>query len=189
MKYGDEELITSLNSYKKDVYGDIHDTLYVKEIPYSFKRYNFFDGKVNIMLPIRFIDMPDEIVKIKYSRLADEYVIKTNEKYNIDIVLELVKKYDGFENVETEINKNIDCLKKIQPLYCFYESKVENKLGWYDFRNSAIDCQLYNLFFIIDLGEDLLLGKFVCNILKSEIWKKIFLTIISTINESELVKQ
>lgn len=193
MKYGDEDIISSLNNYKKYVYGDIHDTLYIKEIPYSFKRCSFFNKKLNVMIPVRFIDMPNEIKKIKYSRIINENVIKTNNNFTIDIVFELVDKYEEYLDLETEMENQLKLLKEVQPLYCIYENSIDiinnKKVCWYDFRSSAIDCQLYNLFFIMEIDNKLLIGKFICNIIKAEVWKKVFLEIISTINESENIKE
>lgn len=66
MGFIDEKIIKNMNEYKKDQYGNIYDGVYIREELLEFEKVELFDGKISIMIPKTFIDMPEKLAKLKY---------------------------------------------------------------------------------------------------------------------------
>ena len=66
MAYEDEKIIQMMNIYKAELHEDIYAGMYMKGELLKFQKEYLFDNNMSIMLPESFIDMPEEMIKIKY---------------------------------------------------------------------------------------------------------------------------
>ncbi len=184
--YGDEEIVELLNLYKKASIGDVYSGIKIKGDLYRFHEYKFWDEKVSMMIPLRFTDMPEELVKVKYGHMPGVDILKCSRDYNIDIMLNLTEQLLVENDIEKTIEEQIDMLKMIQPTYEIYERGVEDngyvKVGWFDYRASAMDIGLYCMNFIFSINGCMVLGKFSCNIYKANDWKTVILKMLFSIN-------
>lgn len=192
MSYADEQIIEALNSYKKKQYGDIETGIFIKEELYEFNRQEFFDGKMSVMLPNKFIDMPLELAKMKYPMEQRPQVIKMNEQSDINFTFSILEVELKSENVQ-ELNEGFyHIIKKAQPANVFYEKKLEEMkdtvAGWFDFKSHGLDQKLYNLMYCIPIEGKLLHGIFNSPIQDAEAWKPIVLQVIHSIKDLTTIK-
>lgn len=189
--YGDEEIVEILNMYKKAVIGDVYSGIKIKGDLYHFHEYKFWDGKVKMMLPLRFIDMPEELMKVKYGHMPGIDILKCSRDYTIDIMLNLTEESLAEDDIQRTLEEQMKMLKRIQPAYEIYESNIEDngyvKVGWYDYRASSMDIALYCVNFIFQSEGHMVLGKFTCNIYKAEDWKPVILKMLFSINNEERI--
>lgn len=187
--YDDEEIVALLNKYKKESIGNVYDGIKIKGDLYHFHEYKFWDGQVNIMIPLRFIDMPEEIIKVKYGHMPKTDILMCSRDYNIDIMMSLTEERLGDDEIKKTIDNQIELIKAIQPAYEIYEKSIEDngfvKVGWFDYRASAMDIGLYCMSFIFQANGRMVIGKFTCNIYKAESWKPVILKMLFSINNTE----
>ena len=152
MKYVDEEMIRVMNQYKEKTLGCIASGYISREEKYYFQEETFFENKMKIMLPEKFEDMPLEIAQIKYPMEQRPAVIKTNEKTDINISLNLTQQ--PYENKQAEAVLKIfkGAIANVYPNNLFMEQKIEvnpyeTTIAWFDFISHGIDGRLYNLMF------------------------------------------
>lgn len=119
--YGDEEIIKLLNSYKKESIGNVYAGIKIKGDLYHFHEYFFGNKKVSMMLPLRFVDMPEEILNIKYGHISKPNILKCSKDYNIDIMLNWTEEKLNEYEIEKKVDEQLKILKTIQPAYEIYE--------------------------------------------------------------------
>lgn len=140
--YGDEEIVKILNQYKKESRGDVYSGIKINGDLYHFHEYKFWDGQIQMMIPLRFIDMPEEIIKIKYGHIPLPDVIKCSRDYNIDIMMSFTDDLLSDDEIEEKLDDQINLIKTLQPTYEIYEKNIEYNgyvnIGWFDYKASAI---------------------------------------------------
>ena len=184
--YGDEEIVKLLNQYKLESRGDVYSGIVINGDMYRFHEYKFCDEKVKIMLPLRFIDMPQDVLNIKYGHLPQVDIIKCSRDYNIDVMLNFTEQIMNENEIERNIDEQINLLKMFQPSYEIYEHDIEDngyiKIGWFDYKANAMDIALYCINFIFQVEGRMVMGKFTCNMYKAQNWKSVFLKMLFSIN-------
>jgi hypothetical protein len=125
MAYEDEAIITAMNGYKTNERRDIYKGVYLNEELFEFERQELFDGKMSIMLPKKFTDMPPEYAKIKYPSEKRPGVIKMNELGSINFAFSLLD-YNLSNQMVKEVKDGMrTIIKRIQPANVFIDSKEE----------------------------------------------------------------
>lgn len=189
MEYGDEKIIEILNTYKKYTSGNVYEGIKVNGEMFYFHEFSFYVDQVKIMLPLRFIDVPKEVLKVKYPTVKCPDYAKCQRDYNIDISLTLIEERLTQDSIEDKLKEQMKILREIQPAYEVYEWDIEEngfeKIGWYDYKSYGMDRQLYTVNFILPCQEQMLLGKFCCSIHKAKQWKPVILQIIYSINNQD----
>ena len=145
---------------------------------------------MKIMLPEKFEDMPLEVAKIKYPMEQRPAVIKTNEKTDINISLNLTQQ--PYENKQAEAVLKIfkGAIANVYPNNLFMEQKIEvnpygTTIAWFDFISHGIDGRLYNLMFFTSVDGKLMNG--VCNCAEQDLknWRVVFMDVLKTIRISQ----
>lgn len=188
MANADEEMIEELNQYKKGSYGDMEHGYYIREEFTQFKRYSFFDGKMSVMLPENFIDLPETIVKLKYPSEQRPKVIKSSQDGGINFTFNLVDEVTlEEENVEYITESMSNGIKSINPAVTFGEKGIVEvsgtKLSWFEFQSNAFDGIIYNIMYCIPINGKMMHGVFNCLVQDMDAWKKIAMAVMDSIQD------
>lgn len=189
MSYSDEKIIEAFNSYKKEQHGDIYSGVFIKEELYQFERQELFEGKVSIMLPDNFVDMPPELARIKYPMEQRPQIIKMNEDGSINFTFSFLDIDVKNENLPEVIESLYMVIRNTQPANIFYEKKVEEindtlSVGWFDYKSHGIDQKIYNLMYCIPMNGQLLHCVFNSPLQEVDTWKPIVLQVIHSIENA-----
>lgn len=192
--YGDEEIVKLLNNHKKESTGDVYSGIIIRGDLHHFHEYHFMDEQLKIMIPLRFINMPEEVIRVKYGHLPKPNVLMCSRDYTIDIMMSFTEQELREDEIEQAIVEQITILKTIQPAYEIYEQKIEDngylQIGWFDYRASTMDIALYCMNFLFVINQKMVVGKFSCNIYKAEYWKPVIQQMIYSINnEARILKE
>jgi len=151
MAYEDEKFIKAMNAYKKGTYGNIEEGFFIREELVEFKKEQLFDGKMQMMLPSSFTDMPMEIAKLKYPMEQRPQVIKTNEESDINFTFSLIDQPLTNEQVKHLRDTLKRVLKSARPDMRFTEEGMEEmeerRVGWFELTYSGLDSRLYNIMY------------------------------------------
>lgn len=186
MQYGDEEIIELLNQHKKYSVGNVYSGIRIGGEMFHFHEYSFFEHKLKIMLPLRFIDTPKEVMKLKYANTIMPQIAKISMDYTMDMSFTLTTEPLREDEIEQRIDEQIHILKRLQPGYEVYEKNIEDtgciKFGWFDFKGYAMDEILYNITFIVAINGCMMYGRYNCSIYKAQKWKPVVLQMLYSIN-------
>lgn len=211
MAYEDELVIEAMNGYKSGERGDIFKGVYLKEELFEFERQELFEGKMSIMLPKKFTDMPLEYAKIKYPSEQRPEVIKMNELGSINFAFSMID-VDLTNQMVKEVKDGMRMLiKRVQPANVFIDSKEETigtvsadkiteeerdirrdsnimnnnnlTVGWFDFKSHGIDDKLYQVMYCVPIGGKMMQGIFNSIYNDSMLWKPIVLQVIRSIQD------
>ena len=187
----DEKILDFINAAeKREARKDIcSGPVKIGDRDYEFEEREFFDEKLKMYIPKDFEDMPLEARKFKYPSENRPDIIKCNENGSIAITFKFVDSPLDEEHVEKlrDMMKLIN--KRLNPANIFYDEEIlevdERKIGYFDFKSSAIDDFLYNFVFLFELKEKTVMGTFSCGFSEYEEWKDIVILMISTIRISK----
>lgn len=173
---GNDELIVSiLNAHKEGTSGNIEEGYIIKEKRYSFHKEELFAGKLEIMLPDVFIDIPEDLKILKYPNVNRPQIIKTNIEEGMDFTFHLLEYEPQFRTVKeaAKIVKNV--LRSVNPAFVFFNQEDfvvdEVAISWFDFKSYGFDGEIYNLYYYVDLKDKLVQGIFNCKMGEKESWE------------------
>ena len=152
---------------------------------YEFEEAEFFDEKLKMYIPKDFEDMPQDTRKFKYPSENRPDIIKCNEDGSIAITFKFIDSPLNEEYVEKlrDIMKLIN--KRLNPANVFYDEEIlevdERKIGYFDFKSSAIDDFLYNLMFFLEFEEKTLMGTFSCLYKDYKDWRDVAFQVVNTV--------
>lgn len=185
MDNSDLEVAKMLNEHKTKAYGSLEEGVYIKEKLYEFERVSLFEDKFSIMLPKDFVDMPENIKKMKYLAEQRPKIIKTIPTGGIDIGFSLLDVTMTDAQLSQVFWHSKNAIRKLNPANVMMEESVikgNNKLLiWMDYISPALDGQMYNIMFLANLGEYSYHGIFNCAISEMEIWKEVIRAILASI--------
>lgn len=188
-EYLDEKILELQRAEKRKAHQDIYgDYVYIDDEEIIFKESQLFDGKLTIMLPSGFTDMPIDVAKIKYPSEQRPQIIKTNTEGSVNLCFNLFKIKLDSNQVEETINGFFSMLQKVQSGNDYFQCKTEecqdNTIGWFDFKSATIDDQLYNMLFTLPIDGRVCTGVFNCGFRSSDDWKTIFKQILFSIKST-----
>lgn len=187
MDFMDAKILELRREQERTKLSGLEDGVVIKGVPLIFETCELFDGKMSIMLPMSFVDMPLKLAKIKYPSEQRPQVIKTDLLGSTNFAFNFFQKpilpnqlkevADGFQGT----------IRKVNPANVFYES-VEEQLGdlpicWFDFKGHAIDEQTYNVVYLTIIGKCLLHGIFNCTLEDMDHWKTPAFDVIRSIED------
>ena len=144
MEYMDESIL-ELRRQKKDREHP-EEGMYIKGEKVTFAPAQLFDGKVELLLPESFVDMPAKLAKIKYPSEYRPQRIKTNLLGNVNFAFNLFPQPITPEQLPRAAQTFARMIKQMNPSTVFYDKATEDlgdsKLSWFDFKGYAIDTQL-----------------------------------------------
>ena len=186
-----EKEIREASEYKRETQGSIYSEVYVKGDKYHFCEQLYFDNAISIWLPEHFIELPDQIKKLKYPGDGRPQVIRTIPAGGVDFGINLLP-LEGSDLMTEEFgNQMYQFTKNLRPAEIYYDKKLEvnekngRKISWFDYISHGIDAKLYNL-----IGTTYAAGKVVnfvfnCIAQDMEVWKPIVLEVLFSLNDAQ----
>lgn len=183
----DEKILDFINAAEaKEARKDIKNgPIKIGDKYYEFEERELFDEKIKMYIPKDFENMPMEARKFKYPSENRPDIIKSNEDGSIVVTFKLIDSPLSDEYVEQlrDMMKLIN--KRLNPANIYFEEEIlevdEKKIGYFDFKSSAIDDFLYNFIFLFELQEKTVMGTFSCGFGEHEEWKDVVPQMINTI--------
>ncbi|MCH5258671.1 MAG: hypothetical protein J1F18_02900 [Lachnospiraceae bacterium] len=191
MDYLDEEVMQFRKSAKKSKYNSLESGMYIKDEIIHFKEVQVLDDKVSIMLPDTFVDMPQEIAKIKYPSEQRPQVIKMNSNASVNFTFSLYETPLNENQIENALEQFREIILRVNPAFIFYDFVIseEKNLGWFDFKSYGLDEQMYNVMYITPIEGKLMHGIFNCMYKDILEWKdavqQVMLSIVDLTQEKE----
>ena len=188
MEYEDEQLAALKKQARSNQAVNIKEQgVYIGEEFINFQPVHILE-KISIYLPETFIEMPEEIKKVKYPSANRPEIIKTSLNTNVNFAFNWMDKR-SFVNQEEELALQLKAvLLKTNPSFVFYEEDEQktsggNTIRTFDFKSYGIDEQMYNMMCIISFSGGTLHGIFNCLDRDSEDWKKVLGQVFQSVVE------
>lgn len=187
----DEQFIKEANKYKKETRGSIYTEIIIQGEVVPFEKQRYFEEKVEVYLPQKFVDLPEAIRKVKYPGEGRPQIIKTTPAGGLDIGLNLLP-LEGTDAMTKELGEQMyGFTKTLRAGSMFFEQKCEKNprtgldVYWYDFISKGIDGDIYNF-----LANTAVAGQqisIVCNCEASlkPIWQPVFLEVANSVKTAE----
>jgi len=168
MDYLDERII-ELRRQEKLKHSDIEkDGIVVHGEKILFQETSLFQGKMCLLLPATFVDMPLKLARLKYPSEQRPQIIKTNLLGSTNFAFNLFQQPIQAEQMQSAADGMKRILKNINPSHIFYDSGTEplgaTSLSWFDFKGYGIDTQIYYVVFLTSIDGNLMHGTFNCMI-------------------------
>lgn len=164
----DTELIAKRQEKKRQMGYTIENEVVVDGVPYTFSRRELYDGQFSLVLPEQFFPMPEDAARLKFPSENRPKVILCSADGGVCFTFNWMETLVS----ATSVGKNADALrtviKRINPAFIFhsqgkYKISEQIVLGYFDFTSYAVDADLYNRAFAVNIGERLLVGSFICS--------------------------
>ncbi|WP_238918012.1 hypothetical protein [Clostridium sp. YIM B02555] len=188
----DEKILDYINAAeKKEEQKDIcNGPIKIGKKFYEFEEAEFFDGKIKMYIPNTFEDMPLEAKKLKYPSENRPDIIKSNENGSIAVTFKLIDSYLTDEQIE-ELKDAMKMINnRLNPSNIYFDEGIleveEKKIGYFDFKSSAIDDFLYNFIFLFALQEKTIMGTFSCSYSEYDEWKDIVVEMVNTLKTKKV---
>ncbi len=173
----DEKILDFINAAEeRELRRDITEGLVkINNKFYEFEETEFLDGALKMYIPNTFEDMPMEARKLKYPSESRPEIIKCNEDGSIAITLNFIDSPLDDDHIE-ELRGIMKLItQRLNPANIYFDEDIidvdKKKIGYFDYKSSAIDDFLYNLMFFLELKGKTLMGTFSCGYSEHEHWK------------------
>lgn len=195
-KYIDKIILALREKYtseqeKKQAIGE---AIYIGLNKIPLQREVLFEGRFSILLPQDFDDLDAVSRTVKYRSQNRPQIIKSDKEKNAAISFNLLPaEHAQGENYLIRL-KNIQFnMKKIWKQNVFYDEgklqAVNVPVAWMDFRAFCIEGSFYSLMFLLEAGNDIVLGNFHCSFMDYDIWKPAVLKLLETIQINDETNQ
>ncbi len=161
----DEKILECKKRARKEKHSTLETGTYIKDELVEFERQDLFCGKLSIMLPTTFVDLPENLAKLKYASEQRPQIIKTSLDTTVNLGLNILNVDIQDEQVELLLEQAKLTLKRMNPAISFYDSQVEKvpmTLGWFEFKSFGLDKNVYNLMFVTRIDGKMAQGVFNC---------------------------
>lgn len=183
----DEQILDYINAMEaKESRKDIHNgQIKIGGNYYEFEERDFLEEKLKMFIPNNFQDMPLEARKLKYPSDNRPDIIKCNDNGSIAVTFKLIDNPLKEERMEQfgEMMKLIN--QRLNPANIYFDEGIlevnEKRIGYFDFKSSALDDFLYNFIFFLVFEEKTLMGTFNCIYDEYKEWKEVIFQMLSTI--------
>lgn len=178
--YADEEIIKLKNYYqsKTTSFHLLKDEIHIRGKRIRFLPQLLFDGNLSILIPDYFIEMPENIAKVRYISNYRPPVLLTSPSYDENLGFHLLNRnaYQEYNNLNELIKKMMESVWQNAPETVFYEKgsfHPENAEGmWFEYKNFTVDDETYNLQLLVLTDKHLLAGTFNCRMCYYDEWKE-----------------
>ncbi|MGG4144652.1 hypothetical protein ABEW34_16180 [Paenibacillus algorifonticola] len=156
---------------------------------YVFEPVFFFDERLSVHLPSQFTDMDEQSRKAKYPYEERPEIIKANADGSIAFTLKVVDENLSDPWVDELTNGMKGMVKRANPANVFYTTEVEEingkRIGFFDFKSSALDGYLYTIMFFLALDGQAVIGSFTCPYSLYADWREIAYQMLQSIRVYE----
>ena len=182
--FGDELTIRDRALQKRIGKISIYNSITINEKEYTFSRKELFEKRLSIFLPDQFTQMSDEHAKFKYPSEFRPELILSDDSGSVNITFSLI-----LDEVSQTIENLIDSMhiasKRLNPSGVFFEKKVKQNenamVGYYDYRGSTFEADIYILKFATFMNDVIVLGGFSSIWGNHDVWSQLIKQMISTI--------
>lgn len=177
--YIDESIIRLREFYqKKTVTYDLKtDAILIRGKEIRFVPVSLFDEMVSVLIPKHFIEMPEEIAKVKYISSYRSPVILTGSGYDENFGFHLLREEDILNDTSLDslIQQMEDAVLAHAPETMIYDhgsvctNRIEGR--WFEYKNFTLDEETYHIQFLIHSRMKVLVGMFHCRMAFYDEWK------------------
>lgn len=186
-KYGDEGFISMLREGQEDARNkDIRKgSVFAGDQELLFKEREILKSKLWIWLPDTFALLGKELLRIKYPNENRPDIVYTNPETTVNVSFS--HKWEKLDaGQEGEVRDVIgQVIGKLYPTCSILSRESvqagEHEAAWMDFVTPAMDTQIYNLMFFMQLKGRLLMGSCNCLAQDQEEWKDLFVQMLATV--------
>jgi hypothetical protein len=147
------------------------------------------DGRLTMLLPVRFKEMDEELMKIKYPDPDRPEWIYSNESGDVSMTFLLDEGEILPEEVEEVRDIIIGEMKRLYPASAVKDKKTigkgSNAVSLFSLDIPLADETCYHLMFFRAMREGLLMGTFDCSVHEKKQWQQILPQILETMKEPE----
>ena len=151
-------------------------------IEFNFKEFIFFNGFFKINLPDFFVDMHFD----DKNTGTIPGIIKTNETKDIFFTFDKVSEILNINTVQKVLDQQRRVVSRLAPGYkeFGYGTKQINNniIACLEYKSNAVYKDLYNVFYMISLENEMVVGTFTCPYVILSMWRPIFLACIDSIH-------
>lgn len=189
MEYIDEQILAMRQREREKKHTTLETGIYVNKKLIEFHLEQLFDHRIELMLPVTFIDMPELVANIKYPSQYRPPVIKTSLDGTVNFTFNIFDiKVEGSGGLEEVVAHFQAVLKQVNPaikIFNYDEVLCENRsFRFFSYKSYGIDMQLYNLMCVTPIEDQVLQVCFNCVYNDYELWEDIAKQIFLTIRES-----
>jgi len=152
----------------------------------ELEKKSILNNKVDILMPKGFEIMSEEMAKLKYPGERRPTLIYTDEKGLVNVAFNHTMSKASQEQVEAYKETLVTTFKNVYPSASWKSSGVEvingRKVAYIELVTTAIDTNIYNLIFLTDLDDRLLLCTFNCVESSQEEWETPAHQIMNSLN-------
>ena len=172
----DEKILEYRNRARKEKYATLETGMYIMNELVPFERRMLFGGKISIMLPESFVNLPSDLAKAKYMSEQRPQIIMTSLDTTVNIGLSYMDVKVEISQIKEIMNQSKSALKNTNPAIIFHDSKVEEDidlpLAWFEFKSYGLDKSVYNLMFVARAHSKMLHGSFNCSYDNALEWRE-----------------
>lgn len=188
MAYLDEKIIPERLALNKQSNHNIYDDhVYAGVDIWHFIPTKLFDGKVVVMLPETFEDMPELLAEVKYPSVQRPQVIKMNDTGAVNFCFNLFESPIEKDQIEKACADFQSVLQRMQPslvqLEKGTEELLETAISWFQFYSFSMDDQIYNQMFVTSIHGKLMNGTMNCPRSLQQDWRPIMQQVILSIED------
>ena len=151
------------------------DVVTIRREPVSFAYRDVLDGSARMLLPAHFVQIPDELARLRYlSEHRPQLILSGNDPTDNICVSRIARNGRDLQEAMAVMQ---DSISQTAPETVFYEKGLtvgKNCEGhWFEYKSFTINDEAYNIQFLLgsDQTETVLLGAFNCCIRYFEEWK------------------
>jgi len=157
---------------------------------YQFVPKQFFDDRLELMVPESFSPMPEELVSEKYLSAQKPQVILTNRDYTIDITLNLLQDSLKEDQIPLCLQKLKNTICEVYPATLFFDEEQLDADGtvvaYMDFKSFSLGGPIYNVMFVSAICKRPLIGTFNCPFEYWEQWRPVVFEMLKTVREIDV---
>jgi len=152
---------------------------------YSFAPAQFFEKRLELVVPQEFAPMPEDLAAEKYLSAQKPQVILTSHDCTVDITLNLLDGTLKTEQIPQCLQKLKGTIRKAFPATIFYEEEQfdsdDGSVASMDYKSYSMGGAIYNIMFVSVIFNKPLIGTFNCPFEQWEQWRPVALEMLKTI--------
>jgi hypothetical protein len=152
----------------------------------DLEKRTFFDGKVEILMPIEFEKMSEDMMSVKYPNGRRPTLVYTDKTGGVNVAFNHTASKATPDQIDAYKESFVSMFKNLYPSADWKGTGLKEingkKVGYMELITPAIDTKIYNLMFFTDLDGRLLLCTFNCVERKQTDWIEPAQQIMNSLN-------
>jgi len=190
-EYLDEEILGYLNRMREEKEKSIETGAYVNGEWLTFKRQFFFDGKLSLILPESFVELPPDLAKLKYPSSDRPQIILSNidgtVNFTFSCPVENEMQSEFCPQVRDYLKLIIERINPSNEVIDASDIKSENTpISLFRYLNNAVDMRIYNVSYVTVLDGYAMMGTFNCPNRERSDWETIVQQSLTSIRDETI---